>query len=181
MRCAGVLGSIGGLFLATACGGSQQHAALEPTASDTAKAAPDTSAPSDAESADDTKAAGDSKAADDAAKATKKSANDSPTPSFKENGSVLEAINAVPQGTPRLNIEQEELGRPLNNPDLYEPCKPGSAHFKAKVAIWDGKAVGLDLTTTPKNGKLAACVSEKIRSITWPDKVKALNIVEYTF
>ena len=103
-------------------------------------------------------------------------------PPFKENGSVLEAINAVPQGTPRLNVEQEALGRPLGNVELYEPCKPAqNAHFKAKVAVWDGKAVGLDLTTTPKNQKFAECIAERIRSITWQDKVKSLNIVEYTF
>jgi hypothetical protein len=103
------------------------------------------------------------------------------TPEFKPNGSVAEAISAVPQGTPRLNIEQEALGRPLGNVELYESCKPGNAHFKAKVAVWDGKAVGLDLTTTPKNQKFGDCIAEKIRAITWPDKVKALNVVEYTF
>jgi len=103
-------------------------------------------------------------------------------PSFKENGSVLEAINAVPQGTPRLNVEQEALGQPLGNVELYEPCKPAAkAHFKAKVAVWDGKAVGLDLTTTPKNQKFADCIAERIRSVTWQDKVKSLNVVEYTF
>lgn len=106
---------------------------------------------------------------------------DVPTPAFKENGSVADAIAAVPQGTPRLNIEQEALGRPLGNVELYEPCKPGNAHFKAKVAVWDGKAVGLDLTTTPKNQKLSDCIAEKIRSVTWQDKVKSLNIVEYMF
>jgi len=43
------------------------------------------------------------------------------------------------------------------------------------------KPVGLDLTTTPKNQKLSDCIADKIRGITWPDKVKSLNVVEYTF
>jgi hypothetical protein len=46
--------------------------------------------------------------------------------------------------------------------------------------VWDGKAVGLDLTTTPKSQKFADCIAERLRSITWPDKVKSLNIVEYS-
>jgi hypothetical protein len=179
MRAVGISSCVFGLVLASACGGSQHPAELSPTSEPTAKGAP-------APSADDAKPASDSESSDEAkpvaeTKADTKKASDVPAPEFKENGSVLEAINAVPQGTPRLNIEQEALGRPLNNPELYEPCKPGSAHFKAKVAIWDGKAVGLDLTTTPKNSKFAACVAERIRSLTWPDKVKSLNIVEYTF
>jgi hypothetical protein len=164
-----------------ACGGSQHPAELPPTSSAASNDAPETA------SARDTKPLADASTYEatpneDAQAATAKKAEaDVPAPQFKENGSVLDAINAVPQGTPRLNIEQEALGRPLNNPELYEPCKPGSAHFKAKVAIWDGKAVGLDLTTTPKNSKFGACVAERIRSLTWPDKVKSLNIVEYMF
>lgn len=180
MRALGISSCIFGLVLASACGGSQRPAELSPTSDATSKDAP-------APSADEAKPASDAASSDDAkpVAATKadttKKASDVPAPEFKENGSVLDAINAVPQGTPRLNIEQEALGLPLNHPELYEPCKPGSAHFKAKVAIWDGKAVGLDLTTTPKNSKFAACVAERIRSLTWPDKVKSLNIVEYTF
>ena len=168
----GLLSGSAIVLLATlSCGGAAQPA----------------SAPSDAEpgsgntvSRDET--AGEPKTAEpDAPAEAKASKADPPAPEFKANGSVLEAINAVPQGTPRLNIEQEALGRPLGNTELYEACKPGTAHFKAKVAVWDGKAVGLDLTTTPKNQKFADCVAEKIRAITWQDKVKSLNIVEYSY
>ena len=175
--------------LVSACGGSA------PPAESPAEKSNDTGAAAESSSDADTKPAPGEKSDSGEAPAgaasntldspkagePKSGKSDVPAPNFKENGSVLEAINAVPQGTPRLNVEQEALGRPLNNPELYEPCKPGTAHFKAKVAIWDGKAVGLDLTTTPKNPKFASCVAERIRSITWPDKVKSLNIVEYTF
>ena len=102
-------------------------------------------------------------------------------PEFKEGGSVDDAIKAVPQGTPRLNIETEELSKPLMDEKLYEPCKVGSARFKVKVAVWDGKAVGIDLTTTPNNPKLADCIKGRIREVTWKDKVKSLNTVEYQF
>jgi hypothetical protein len=102
-------------------------------------------------------------------------------PEFKEGGSVDDAIKAVPQGTPRLNMETEVLSKPLMDGKLYEPCKLGTAHFKVKVAVWDGKAVGIDLTTTPNNPKLAECLKGRIREITWEDKVKSLNTVEYQF
>lgn len=103
-------------------------------------------------------------------------------PSFKEGGSVDEAINAVPQGTPRVNVEQDSLAKPLMDENLYKPCKLSPAqHFKLKVAIWDGKAVGIDLNATPKNDKVVACIKQQINGITWKDKVKSLNTVEYQF
>jgi hypothetical protein len=111
----------------------------------------------------------------------KEKAADVPDPEFKENGSVDEAIKAVPQGTPRLNVETEALSKPLMDAKLYEPCKLGSAKFKVRVAVWNGKAVGIDLTTTPNNPKLAECLKGRIREVTWDDKVKSLNTVEYQF
>ena len=45
--------------------------------------------------------------------------------------------------------------------------------------MWRGKAVAIDLTTTPKNPKLAECLKGRIREITWPAKVPSLNTVEY--
>jgi len=176
MRGGSLLGSCIVLAFVAACGGSD-HPSVTPTS------APPVSHPDDAEPPVPVSHDAESPVASDAEQPAAAGAKkpEVPTPEFKEHGSVAEAIAAVPQGTPRLNIEQEALGRPLGNVELYESCKPGSAHFKAKVAVWDGKAVGLDLTTTPKNQKLNDCIAEKIRGITWPDKVKALNIVEYVF
>jgi hypothetical protein len=116
-----------------------------------------------------------------AEEAPKEKTADVPDPEFKENGSVEEAIKAVPQGTPRLNVETEALSKPLMDGKLYEPCKLGSAKFKVRVAVWNGKAVGIDLTTTPNNPKLAECLKGRIREVTWDDKVKSLNTVEYQF
>jgi hypothetical protein len=102
-------------------------------------------------------------------------------PQFTEGMSVSAAMNAA-TGTTRVNLDQETLGQPLTKPELYEPCKLGAAqHFKVTVAIWNGKAVGLDIETKPPNKNAEACVAKQIRSITWQDKVKALNTVEYSF
>lgn len=102
-----------------------------------------------------------------------------PDPEFKPGMSVEEAIDAVPPGTSRLNIEQEALAQPLMDPKVYEPCKLGNGHFKLKVAVWDGKAVGIDVVTTPKNDKLGECIKGQVGQLQWPDKVKSLNTVEY--
>jgi hypothetical protein len=102
-------------------------------------------------------------------------------PEFTEGMSVNEAINAVPMDTPTTNLEPEVLAKPLSDEKLYEPCKVGTTKFKLKVAVWDGRAVGVDAITTPKNDKLAECIKAAVRQVTWPDKVRSLNLVEYQF
>jgi hypothetical protein len=100
-------------------------------------------------------------------------------PDFPENASVEEAIAAVPQGSERLNLDNEALAKPLQNPDVYEPCNPGSQHFTLKIAVWNGRAVGVDVKT--KNQKLAECLAGRIRDLEWDDKVPSLNTIEYGF
>lgn len=103
-------------------------------------------------------------------------------PAFTPGMSVLEATNAVPSSAERLNIEQERLAEPLMKPELYEPCGLAQhKRFQLKVAVWDGRAVGLDVTTKPKDEKLEACLRQQIGTIEWPDKAKSLNTVEYSF
>ncbi len=41
--------------------------------------------------------------------------------------------------------------------------------------------MGVDATTTPKNEKLAECIKAAVRQVSWPDKVRSLNTVEYQF
>ncbi len=103
-------------------------------------------------------------------------------PEFKDGMSVDEAINAVPQGVQRVNVEQEALGKPLMDEALYAPCKlKPSQHFKLRVAVWEGRAVGVDVTSQPANKKLEECVKEQIKNVGWKDKVRSLNTVEYGF
>jgi hypothetical protein len=101
-------------------------------------------------------------------------------PAFTDGMSVDEAINAVPQGVERMNLDPDVLGKPLMDPDLYKPCKlSANQHVKIRVAIWEGKAVGIDVTPTPKNQKAADCVKDQIKTVTWKDKVRSLNTVDY--
>jgi hypothetical protein len=100
-------------------------------------------------------------------------------PEFTAGMSVNAAINAVPPGTDRVNIEDDILSRPLMDPEVYKPCKPGGKHFKIKVAIWDGRAVGIDIDA--KDQKLAACIRTQVEGLKWREKAKSLNTVEYAF
>jgi hypothetical protein len=103
-------------------------------------------------------------------------------PEFRPGMTVTEATNAVPSSAERLNIEQERLAEPLMEPKLYEPCSlQGHHHFSVKVAVWDGKAVGLDVTTKPQDEKLATCLRQQIEGVEWEDKAKSLNTVEYSY
>ncbi|HEY6561286.1 MAG TPA: hypothetical protein VI072_28635 [Polyangiaceae bacterium] len=102
-------------------------------------------------------------------------------PEFKEGMSVEEAIAAVPRDAQRMNLDGDTLGKPLMDQKLYEPCKLGqNQKFKVRVAIWNGKAVGLDVTTQPNNPKAKECIATQIRSVTWRDKVLSLNTVEFS-
>jgi len=100
-------------------------------------------------------------------------------PAFTPDMTVEQAIDAA-KSTERMNVDQETMSKPLQDEALYAPCKAGTAHFSFRVAVWRGKAVAIDMTTTPKNPKLAECLKGRIRELTWPAKVPSLNTVEYS-
>jgi hypothetical protein len=102
-------------------------------------------------------------------------------PKFENGMSVDQAIKAVPPGADRLEIEQDRLAQPLQEAELYEPCKLGAGHFKARVAVWNGRAVGVDIETQPHNPTLARCIDQQIREAKWSDRVRSLNTVEYSY
>jgi hypothetical protein len=120
--------------------------------------------------------------ADDEGKETHVGAKSGGEPAFTEGMSVDQAIKAVPSGGERMNIDEETLGRPLQDMEIYKPCKPTpSQHVKMRIAIWEGKAVGMDITGMPKNKTYEDCIRKVISEVTWKDKVKSLNTIEYGF
>lgn len=159
--------------LAFACGGSQTPAeSPEPTTDDVEQ-----SSAAERKAEVDQPSEGGEEGAEGGEKAEGKAGAE---PEFKDGMSVDEAINAVPQGTDRMNIDPDALGRPLADANLYKPCKLApSQHLKIRVAIWEGKAVGIDVVATPKNDKAVSCVKDQIKTVTWKDKVKSLNTVDY--
>ena len=118
---------------------------------------------------------------DDDSEATGSNDRSSGEPRFTEGMSVAEAQAAVPPDADRENLDQEVLATPLQDGELYEPCKLGGSHFTANVAVYDGRVVGLDLETQPKNPALAKCLGDQIRKVRWHDKVRSVNTVEFSF
>jgi len=164
------------LLWVAGCGGGQPPAGSADRES--AAEAPEESA---SEATPPPKSEGDVGAAAESDKPPEAKAAEVAEPVFTENMSVAQAQAAIPQGTPRSNLEQEALAKPLQEPTAFEACKIGNAHFQVKVAIWNGKAVGVDLTTKPKNPKLAECLTARIRELNWPDRVRSLNTVEFQY
>lgn len=125
----------------------------------------------------------ESTAADTPAEASADSAEpESEAPAFKPGMTVEEAVAAVPSTAQRIQIEDEALAEPLKHPEVYEPCKlKGHQHFTVRVAVWQGKAVGLDVTTKPDSDELKSCLRTQIEALEWDDKVASLNTVEFSF
>jgi hypothetical protein len=170
--------SVLGLFLQACCSCPQPAAGP-----DSAEAAPpaEVAAPAAPKEVADTAPSAETPPAPAPKEETKPAKPAAPEPQFTEGMSVAEAIKAVPQGAERANIDQETLSMPIQDTNVYEPCKPGAERIKMKIAVWDGKAVGLDVTSTPKNDKLVACIKEQIKKLSWKAHVKSLNTVEYSF
>jgi hypothetical protein len=171
----------------SACGGSCPEAENASSASAETKPAESTSESAKESSADESEAESKHEAASESSssssgdksdKSADKPGDDAASPQFPEGATVSQAMAAVPKGTPRANIDEETLAQPLQQPSLYEPCKVGSQHFKMKVAIWNGEAVGVDVTTS--NKALASCIEKQVRGASWPHKVRSLNTVEYS-
>jgi hypothetical protein len=104
-----------------------------------------------------------------------------PKVEFPPHASVDQAIKAVPQGAPRLNMSNDILQTPLLDLKRYDKCKvPRTTKVTMTVAVYDGAAVGVDVTTKPKNGKIEECLDGVVRGMTW-DKVPSLNQVTVNF
>ena len=100
---------------------------------------------------------------------------------FPPHATVDQAIKAIPQGQPRTNMSDDALRAPLLDLKRYDKCKvPRSTKVTMSVAVYDGAAVGADITSKPKNAKIEECVDEVVRSMTW-SKVPSLNTVTASF
>ena len=78
-------------------------------------------------------------------------------------------------------MTNDVLQAPLLDLNRYDKCKvPRSTKVSMNVAVYDGVAVGVTVTTKPKNGKIEDCLDTVVRGMTW-DKVPSLNQVTVSF
>jgi hypothetical protein len=91
-------------------------------------------------------------------------------PEFKDGMSVDEAINAVPQGTERENIEQETLARPLTEAKLYARAIPGQP--RTSLRSQSGTDAPSVSTSKPsRRTTSSASASGAVRQVQWREKV----------
>jgi hypothetical protein len=110
---------------------------------------------------------------------TRDAASTRDKPEFRDGMSVEEAIRAVPTHYDYIGIDQDALERPLKDPEAFKPCRGAETHrFAIRVAVWDGKAVGIDVEAPPA---LRQCITEQIKKMEWRDKVQSINTIRYSF
>ena len=58
---------------------------------------------------------------------------------------------------------------PFDNASFIDGCgRASSAHATVKVAIKNGHAIGVTVTTTPPSPGAAACIDAHVRRLEWP-------------
>lgn len=85
--------------------------------------------------------------------------------------SNVETVDLEHKSGPDLTDSQ--LKRPLDNASFIDGCGlAGSAHATVKVAIKNGHAVGVTVTTSPPNPGAGACIDAHVRRLEWPANAK---------
>jgi hypothetical protein len=81
----------------------------------------------------------------------------------------------------KADLTVGQLGAVLNTGSYLNACGvPSSMSVSVCAAIQNGRAVGVTVTTTPRSGGIAGCVSRQIRGLRFPSNPK-LDITRTTF
>jgi hypothetical protein len=76
------------------------------------------------------------------------------------------------------DLTDQQLGGPMRNGTFLDACGvPSSTHVTVKVAIRDGRAVGVSVYMTPADGQAAGCVDRRVRGLAWPSNHKMDSFV----
>lgn len=91
----------------------------------------------------------------------------------------VEEMKMGEKGRPDLTVGQ--LGAVLNTGSYLNSCGvPSSMSVSICAAIQNGRAVGVTVTTNPRNPGIAGCVSRQIRGLSFPSNPK-LDITRTNF
>lgn len=75
------------------------------------------------------------------------------------------------KGVPDLTNAQLEA--PMKSVSFISGCgAPEGMRVTVKVAVKDGRAVGVSVSTNPSNATVAACVDRHVRALSWPRNAK---------
>jgi hypothetical protein len=98
---------------------------------------------------------------------------------YHGGGSYEAALNANnqeisvggPKGGPDLTDSQ--LGAPMRNASFISGCgAPESMKVTVRVAVQNGRAVGVSVYPNPPSPAVASCVDRHVRALGWPPNAK---------
>jgi len=94
-------------------------------------------------------------------------------------GAYVEEMKIGQRG--QADITAGQYGAILNSGSYFAGCGvPDSMAVSICAAVQNGKAVGVTVTTTPPNGRIAACINGSVRRLNFPSHPK-LDVTRTTF
>jgi hypothetical protein len=76
------------------------------------------------------------------------------------------------------DLTDAQLAGPMRNATFLSACGvPDSTHVTVKVAIRNGRAVGVSVYSTPKSPESDGCVDRRVRGLYWPSSAKMDSFV----
>ena len=71
------------------------------------------------------------------------------------------------------DLTNAQLSAPMRNAAFISGCgAPDDMKVTVKVAIKNGRAVGVSVYTNPANASVSSCVDKHVRAIGWPSSGK---------
>jgi hypothetical protein len=100
-----------------------------------------------------------------------------PTLSVPPHTGVAAALAAVPKGVRTGDLDKNVLEAPLRDRARFERCRvPKTTRVQIDAVIYNGAAVGVDVSSDPPNDALDYCIEEVVRETSFPAQV-AVNRV----
>jgi hypothetical protein len=79
----------------------------------------------------------------------------------------------IGQAQKQADLTANQLGAVLNNGSYIVACgTPNSMHVSVCAAIQNGRAVGVTVSTDPPDGRIAGCISSRVRGMSFPSNPK---------
>ena len=76
------------------------------------------------------------------------------------------------------DLTDAELAGPMRQGTFLDACEvPSSTKVTVKVAIRNGRAVGVSVYATPPNREAGWCVERHVRGLQWPSNAKLDSFV----
>jgi hypothetical protein len=87
-------------------------------------------------------------------------------------------LNLAPGTKDVPDLTDAELAGPMRDGTFLDACEvPSSTHVTVKVAIRNGRAVGVSAYAVPASREIAWCIERYVRGLQWPSNAKMDSFV----